>query len=68
MGKVHNKLAVIEEKLGDSGLYEVARKDELRELLAEQARLKGIEAELEEAWLLALETLEELQRQLEEAD
>ncbi|MDG9922466.1 MULTISPECIES: ATP-binding cassette domain-containing protein [unclassified Pseudomonas] len=68
LGKVHDKLAVIEEKLGDSSLYEAARKDELRELLTEQARLKGIEAELEEAWLLALETLEELQRQLEEAD
>jgi ATP-binding cassette subfamily F protein 3 len=68
LGKVHDKLAAIEEQLGDSGLYEAARKDELRELLAEQARLKGVEAELEESWLLALETLEELQRQLEEAD
>ncbi|MBD9427126.1 ATP-binding cassette domain-containing protein [Pseudomonas sp. PDM15] len=68
LGKVHDKLAAIEEKLGDSSLYEAARKDELRELLAEQTRLKGTEAELEEAWLLALETLEELQRQLEEAD
>ncbi|WJN59852.1 ATP-binding cassette domain-containing protein [Pseudomonas sp. SO81] len=68
LGKVHDKLAAIEERLGDSGLYEAARKDELRELLAEQARLKGVEAELEESWLLALETLEELQRQLEEAD
>jgi len=68
LGKLHDKLAAIEERLGDSGLYEAARKDELRELLAEQARLKGIEAELEESWLLALEALEELQRQLEEAD
>jgi ATP-binding cassette, subfamily F, member 3 len=68
LGKVHDKLAGIEQKLGDGGLYEAARKDELRELLAEQARLKGSEAELEEAWLLALETLEDLQRQLEEAD
>ncbi len=68
LGKVHEQLAGIEERLGDSALYEAARKDELRELLAEQARLKGREAELEEAWLLALETLEELQRQLEAAD
>ncbi|MFC5694348.1 ATP-binding cassette domain-containing protein [Pseudomonas sp. GCM10022186] len=68
LGKVHEQLAVIEERLGDSALYEAARKDELRDLLAEQARLKGREAELEEAWLLALETLEELQRQLEAAD
>ncbi len=68
LGKVQEKLAAIEEKLGDSGLYDAARKDELRELLAEQAHLKSSESELEEAWLLALETLEELQRQLEEAD
>ncbi|AYF89512.1 ATP-binding cassette domain-containing protein [Pseudomonas sp. JS3066] len=68
LGKVHEQLARVEERLGDSALYEAARKDELRDLLAEQARLKGREAELEEAWLLALETLEELQRQLEAAD
>ncbi|WP_394560266.1 ATP-binding cassette domain-containing protein [Aquipseudomonas alcaligenes] len=68
LGKLQGKLAAVEEKLGDSGVYEAARKDELRELLAEQARLKAAEAELEESWLLALETLEELQKQLEEAD
>ncbi|MDH4584141.1 ATP-binding cassette domain-containing protein [Pseudomonas sp. BN415] len=68
LGKVHEQLAGIEERLGDSALYEATRKDELRDLLAEQARLKAREAELEEAWLLALETLEDLQRQLEAAD
>ncbi|MDH0896673.1 MULTISPECIES: ATP-binding cassette domain-containing protein [unclassified Pseudomonas] len=68
LGKVQEKLAGVEERLGDSGLYEAARKDELRDLLAEQARLKTGECELEERWLLALETLEDLQRQLEEAD
>ncbi|WP_137821950.1 ATP-binding cassette domain-containing protein [Pseudomonas sp. D(2018)] len=68
LGKVHEQLAGIEGRLGDSALYEAARKDELRDLLAEQARLKAREAELEEAWLLALETLEDLQRQLEAAD
>ncbi|MDH4563055.1 MULTISPECIES: ATP-binding cassette domain-containing protein [unclassified Pseudomonas] len=68
LGKVHEQLAAVEERLGDSALYDAARKDELRDLLADQARLKGREAELEEAWLLALETLEELQRQLEAAD
>ncbi|MDH4570417.1 ATP-binding cassette domain-containing protein [Pseudomonas sp. BN414] len=68
LGKLHEQLASVETRLGDSALYEAARKDELRDLLAEQARLKSREAELEEAWLLALETLEELQRQLEAAD
>ncbi|MNQ43101.1 putative ABC transporter ATP-binding protein YheS [compost metagenome] len=68
LGKLHEQLAKVEARLGDSALYEAARKDELRDLLAEQARLKTREAELEEAWLLALESLEELQRQLEAAD
>ncbi|WP_373386989.1 ATP-binding cassette domain-containing protein [Pseudomonas alcaligenes] len=68
LGKLHEQLAGVEQKLGDSGLYEAARKDELRELLAEQARLKAREAEVEEAWLVALETLEALQQQLEESD
>ncbi|WP_417702292.1 ribosomal protection-like ABC-F family protein [Pseudomonas sp.] len=68
LGKVQEKLAAVEAQLGDSGLYESARKDELRQRLAEQAQLKAREAELEEAWLVALETLEALQQQLEEAE
>ncbi|NHN78649.1 ATP-binding cassette domain-containing protein [Azotobacter chroococcum] len=65
LGRVQEKLAALEIRLGDAALYEAARKDELRELLAEQAALKGREGELEEAWLEALETLEVLQAQLE---
>ncbi|MNC74963.1 putative ABC transporter ATP-binding protein [compost metagenome] len=65
MGKLHEKLQKIETSLGDSGLYEAARKDELRDLLAEQAKLKVREAELEEAWMQALELLENLQAELE---
>ncbi|MCL7462722.1 ATP-binding cassette domain-containing protein [Pseudomonas sp. NW5] len=61
---VHEKLAALETRLGDSALYEAARKDELRALLAEQAQLKAREAELEEAWLLALEELEALEAEL----
>ncbi|WP_437879483.1 ATP-binding cassette domain-containing protein [Pseudomonas sp. LRF_L74] len=68
LGKVQEKLASVEQRLGDGGIYDVARKDELRDALAEQARLKTSESELEEAWLFALETLEDLQRQLEEAE
>ncbi|WP_369958331.1 ATP-binding cassette domain-containing protein [Pseudomonas benzenivorans] len=67
LGQLHERLAGIEARLGDSALYEAARKDELRDLLAEQAKLKGHEADLEERWLLALETLEALQRELEAA-
>ena len=62
---VHDKLAELETRLGDSALYDVARKDELRELLAKQAELKVREGELEETWLEALEALEGLQAQLE---
>ncbi|WJM97739.1 ATP-binding cassette domain-containing protein [Pseudomonas defluvii] len=65
LGTVHEHLAKVEASLGDSALYEAARKDELRELLARQAQLKGREAELEEAWMEALEVLETMQAELE---
>ena len=65
LGKVHERLAKIEASLGDSGIYEAARKDELRDLLAEQARLKVREGELEESWMEALELLESMQAELE---
>ncbi len=68
LGTLHEKLAAVESRLGDSGLYEASRKDELRDLLAEQARLKAREGELEEKWLEALELLENLQSQLEASD
>ncbi|GIZ10875.1 ATP-binding cassette domain-containing protein [Pseudomonas sp. NCCP-436] len=68
LGKLQEKLAEVETRLGDSALYEAARKDELRSCLTEQARLKAREVELEEAWLQALEALEVLQQQLEESE
>ncbi len=68
LGTLHEKLSAVEARLGDSGLYEASRKDELRDLLAEQARLKAREGELEEKWLEALELLENLQSQLEASD
>ncbi|MNQ36580.1 putative ABC transporter ATP-binding protein YheS [compost metagenome] len=66
LGKLHEKLAKIDASLGDSDIYEPARKNELRDLLAEQAKLKVREAELEEAWMEALELLESMQAELEE--
>ncbi|MGY2236156.1 ATP-binding cassette domain-containing protein [Pseudomonas gingeri] len=65
LGKLHEQLAKIEASLGDSAVYEADRKDELRDLLADQARLKVREAELEEAWMEALEVLESMQAELE---
>jgi ATP-binding cassette subfamily F protein 3 len=67
LGQLHAQLAAVEQRLGDSAIYEAARKDELRDALAEQARLKSREADLEERWMLALETLEALQAELEAA-
>ena len=64
LGGVQDRLAALEQRLADSALYEAARKDELRGLLAEQAALKARESELEEAWLLALEALEALESEL----
>jgi len=65
LNKLHADLAKVEASLGDSGVYEAARKDELRDLLARQAQLKSREAELEEAWMVALEVLENMQAELE---
>ena len=45
-----------------------SRLQELRDLLAEQARLKSSEAALEESWMSALEQLEALEQQLAQAD
>ena len=65
LGKLHEKLAKVDASLGDSDVYEPARKNELRDLLAEQAKLKVREAELEEAWMESLELLENMQAELE---
>jgi len=65
LGTLHEKLAKIESALGDSGIYEAANKDKLRDLLADQAKLKSRESELEEAWMEALELLESMQAALE---
>ncbi|WP_223455412.1 MULTISPECIES: ATP-binding cassette domain-containing protein [unclassified Pseudomonas] len=65
LGKLHEKLAKIDASLGDSDIYEQARKNELRDLLAEQAKLKVREAQLEDAWMEALEMLEGMQAELE---
>jgi ATP-binding cassette subfamily F protein 3 len=65
LGAVHEQLAKIDARLGDSEVYEAGQKDELRDLLARQAKLKVREGELEEAWMEALELLESMQAQLE---
>ena len=68
LNTVHGQLATVEAALGDSGLYEASRKEELRKQLDEQAKLKVREAELEEQWMAALEELEALEQQLAQVD
>jgi ATP-binding cassette subfamily F protein 3 len=65
LGTLHERLAKIETALGDSDIYEAANKDKLRDTLAEQAKLKVREGELEDAWMAALELLESMQAELE---
>ncbi|KPX70792.1 ABC transporter, ATP-binding protein [Pseudomonas syringae pv. maculicola] len=65
LGLVNEKLAKVEEALADSTNYEAANKDKLRDLLADQAKLKVRESELEDAWMQALELLESMQAELE---
>ncbi len=65
LGTLHEKLAKVEEALADSANYDAANKDKLRDLLAEQAKLKVRQSELEDAWMQALELLESMQAELE---
>ncbi len=62
-----NRLAAtseeLAERLGESGLYEDQRKDELRELLAEKGRIDRELSCAESAWLDAAEKLETLSDQ-----
>ncbi|WP_122361950.1 ATP-binding cassette domain-containing protein, partial [Pseudomonas cannabina] len=65
LGLVNETLAKVEAALADSTNYDAANKDKLRDLLAEQAKLKVRESELEDAWMQALELLESMQAELE---
>ncbi len=48
----------LESRLADPALYEAARKDELKTLLADKARVDAALAEAEAAWLDAIEALD----------
>ena len=60
MEKLNAALAAAEEKLGDSGLYDQARKAELTDCLQQQASAKSGLEECEMAWLEAQEQLEQM--------
>ncbi|EPT8871935.1 ABC transporter ATP-binding protein [Cronobacter dublinensis] len=58
MEKLNATLAAVEEKLGDSAIYDPARKAEMNECLQTQAKTKAALEECEMAWLDAQEQLE----------
>ncbi|EMB9644243.1 ABC transporter ATP-binding protein [Enterobacter cloacae] len=58
MEKLNATLAAVEEKLGDSELYDQSRKAELTDCLQTQAKTKSSLEECEMAWLNAQEQLE----------
>ena len=61
------KLAAIEEKLADTGLYDAARKDELLKLMNEQTELKAQLETAEEQMLELMMELEELEQSFQES-
>jgi ATP-binding cassette subfamily F protein 3 len=61
MSKLTDSLAVLEEKLSDPGIYDDARKDELKELLAKQGEQQSELERVEEAWLEKSSELESAQ-------
>jgi ATP-binding cassette subfamily F protein 3 len=62
---LQERLGEIEEQLSDTSLYDASRKDELQQLLGEQAELKKQAEDAEEEWMEKLEELETLQSELE---
>ena len=62
LSEAHAKKQELEARLADPSLYEAARKDELRGLLAEQADNTWALAKAEAEWLEATEALERVRR------
>jgi len=62
--QVTAQLEQLEQQLGDSDLYSDARKEELKQLLANQASLRQEQETVEMEWLERQETLEQLEAEL----
>lgn len=65
LAKIDKQLAVLEEKLADTTLYEESRKSDLLVLLNEQTALQQQHSDNEEKLLLSMTTLEEMEAGLE---
>ncbi|WP_431224691.1 ABC transporter ATP-binding protein [Serratia sp. L9] len=68
MDKLGAELAVIEEKLADSALYDISRKAELTDCLQKQSQTKSALEETEMTWLDAQEQLETLTQAFESGE
>ncbi|WKE65190.1 ABC transporter ATP-binding protein [Gallaecimonas kandeliae] len=66
MGKLSEKLAAIESRLGEADIYEAANKAELTQLLKEQGDLKAELETVELDWMGLTEELEALDNAFEE--
>ncbi|RWU11239.1 ATP-binding cassette domain-containing protein [Pseudidiomarina gelatinasegens] len=63
MAQLEQKLADLNTKLADNGLYEEARKNELTDLLKQQASTQSLLNAAEEDWMAAEEALQEVQNE-----
>ena len=63
MERAHRARQTLEEKLADPALYEAARRDELKGLLLEKARLEAQTETAENDWLTHSEALEAAERE-----
>ena len=62
MDKLNETKSGVEERLSDTAIYEDSRKEELKELLAEQSKVTSRLEELEMDWLAVSEELEAAQK------
>jgi ATP-binding cassette subfamily F protein 3 len=63
MERVQKKRSELETRLADPSLYEPARRDELKGLLLDKARLESQMDDAETDWLTHIEALEVEQRE-----
>lgn len=62
---IDDNLAIVESKLADSDMYDASNKDKLQQLLQQQATLAKDKANQEEHWLELNDSLEALQKELD---
>ena len=65
MAAAQTKLKALEQQLGDTELYNAENKTQLKQILADQAKLKSGLEESEMYWLEAQEELEIKQKEFE---